>query len=148
MFKPKTPKLLVEIIHETRRITKKKCSIDGKTVLIEPKRGRRKTGWCPSYESDGIFEEQYGWGPFKRWRKKLLVRENAEECASLSKKGKLDIPSWDKEAIRRFISAEIASRLGDVKIKHELPLVFWVIAGGTFLNLILLWMTLSGVRLG
>jgi len=142
LFGLKKPKILVEIVHENNVILKKKCPIDGNTVIIEePKKGI-KSGWTPEFTKDSILIEPKRFGRIKQ---KLIVRENAEKCLEFSEG--TDLPSWDKFALRRFVQAEVATRLGNVKIKHELPLIFWLLLGCTIINSLLTLALMKGIRI-
>jgi len=139
VFRRGKPKILVEIIHENNVITRKKCPINGNTVIINKGRAGH-FGWCPQFSKDSLLLEPR----FFSFRQKLIVRENAEKCLEFKEK-ETELPYWDKYALRKFMEAEVASKLGNVKIKHELPLVFWLLIACSILNTVLLLMIARGI---
>jgi len=140
----KLPKISVDIIEGNNVVIKKKCPYDGYTLIIEkPKRRSGQSGWTPVFSKDSILHYPKRFGKVQQ---KLIVRRNAERCLEFREDGEA-IPSWDKYAVRRFVQAEVATKLGNVKIKHELPIVFWLLMALSFLNIVLTFMLLKGMRL-
>jgi len=123
------PKILVEIlkgppIHKV----KKKCPIVENKVIIEPaKRGRKGHGaWEVPLRSDAII---YDGRFFKRPR--IMVMDGADEPIRFSwdgieKKPNVNLGRID---VRRIFEAEVVEKAGTVKVKYEMPVLFWLILG-------------------
>jgi len=123
------PKILVEIlkgppIHKV----KKKCPIVENKVIIEPaKRGRKGHGaWEVPLRSDAII---YDGRFFKRPR--IMVMDGADEPIRFSwdrieKKPNVNLGRSD---VKRIFEAEVVEKAGTVKVKYEMPVLFWLILG-------------------
>ena len=128
------PKILVEIlkgppIHKV----KKKCPIVENKVIIEPaKRGRKGHGaWEVPLRSDAIIYD----GRFFK-RPKIMVMDGANEPIRFSweksddkfadPKPKVNLGRID---VLRIFLAEVINRAGNIKVKYELPVLFWLMFG-------------------
>ena len=123
------PKILVEIlkgppIHKV----KKKCPIVENKVIIEPaKRGRKGHGaWEVPLRSDAII---YDGRFFKRPR--IMVMDGADEPIRFSWDGIEKTPNVNlgRVDVRRIFEAEVVEKAGTVKVKYEMPVLFWLILG-------------------
>jgi len=135
------PKILVEILKGPPiHIVRKKCPIRENKVIIEPaKRGRKGHGaWEVPLHSDAIIHDGR---LFKK--PKIMVMDGADEPIRFS---------WDKVEkqpnvnlgridVRRIFEAEVVEKAGTVKVKYEMPVLFWLILGiqlvGVFLTFLI-----------
>lgn len=134
-----TPKIKVEIVYKNGDTHIKKCKIEGNRVIIEPtKRGRGGKGWSPTFNRASIIERKGRKFIFKVKEKRLMVIEGSEKCVNFPPDQKeADIPLWDRKQCQNFFDVSVLRQSGDVKIKHELPFVFWLLAILGIINLVL-----------
>ena len=137
MLNLSTPKIKVEIVYENGDSHIKKYPIFGNKVIIEPaKRGRGGKGWSPTFERGSIIEKKTRKLIFKVTEKRLMIKEGSDKCVNFaSKQNEVNIPTWDRKASQDFFDVAVLRQSGDVKIKHELPLVFWLLLVLGIINL-------------
>lgn len=143
-----TPRLNVEIIYKTGDSRIKKCQIAGNRVIIEQKRrGRGGKGWSPTFDKACIIERKTRKLIFKRVEKRLMVMEGAEKCVNFAPTQKaVNIPTFDRKECQEFFDVSVLRQSGDVKIKHELPFVFWLLAVLGLINLVLMIRAMGFIR--
>ena len=123
------PKILVEILKGPPiHVVRKKCPIRENKVIIEPaKRGRKGHGtWEVPLHSDAIIHDGR---LFKK--PKIMVMDGADEPIRFSwdkveKKPNVNLGRID---VRRIFEAEVVEKAGTVKVKYEMPVLFWLILG-------------------
>jgi len=123
------PKILVEILKGPPiHVVRKKCPIQENKVIIEPaKRGRKGHGaWEVPLHSDAIIHDGR---LFKK--PKIMVMDGADEPIRFSwdkveKKPNVNLGRID---VRRIFEAEVVEKAGTVKVKYEMPVLFWLILG-------------------
>ena len=142
------PKIKVEIVYKNGDTRIKRCKIAGNRVVIEAKkRGRGGKGWSPTFNRACIIERKVRKLIFKLTEKRLMVMEGSEKCVNFApKQKKLDIPLWDRQQCQDFFDVSVLRQSGDVKIKHELPFVFWLLAVLGIINLILMIRAMGIIR--
>lgn len=132
-----TPKIKVEIVYKNGDSRINKYKIVGNRVVIEPtKRGRGGKGWSPTFHRGCIIERKGRKFIFKVTEKRLMVEEGSENCINFSPQQKeADVPLWDRKQCQDFFDVAVLKQSGDVKIKHELPFVFWLLVVLGMINL-------------
>jgi len=132
-----TPKIKVEIVYKNGDSSIKNYKIMGNRVIIKPtKRGRGGKGWSPTFERGCIIERKARKFIFKVREKRLMVMEGSEKCVNFSPDQKeLNVPLWDRNQCQDFFDVAVLKQSGDVKIKHELPFVFWLLVVLGLINL-------------
>lgn len=131
----------MEIIYNNGDSKVKKYQIEeNKVVIRKAKRGAGNPAWSPTFNKGCIIEKKTGHLFWKRKQKRLIVLDAASECVDFSKEP-IDVPTWSRKDMERFSNAEALRRSGQVKIKHELPLVFWLLLAMAAANIVL---SLSG----
>jgi len=145
LFGSRKPKIKVGIINQNGDISYKKYPIEGERVVIKPKkRGRGGLGWTPKFTKGCIITETKG-KIFKNQQQRLMVIKNAESCIDFSKTP-VDPPVWDRETWQEIWDQEVIRRSGEVKIKHELPLIFWILFLLGAINAVLALAEFGGIR--
>jgi len=121
------PKIKVEIlkgppIHKV----KKKCPIVENKVIIEPaKRGRKgHSAWIVPLRSDAIIYD--GWF-FKK--PKIMVMDGADEPITFSWGNPKPEYNLGRIDVRRIFEAEVIEKARSIKIKYEMPTLFWLMLG-------------------
>lgn len=144
-----TPKIQVEIIHKNLDLSKKKCKIKENKVIIEKgSRGRGKIAWTPSFTKESILEVKESFLKFfTKTRKRLMILEGAEECLEFHDDGSLDLNGLNRQTLEQLINMEVIKRSGEVTIRHEFSIVFWLLLALTAGGLILQIMQMRGVYL-
>jgi len=114
-------------------------------------KGRGKLGWNPTFTKESILEHK-----FKPWlylklrtltQKKLMVLQGAEKCLEFHD-NKVDLNGLNRQTLEDLINMEVIKRSGEVRIKHELPFVFWLLVALGAGVLILQIMQMRGIYFG
>ena len=148
MLNLSSPKIKVEIVYKNGDTRVKKCRIAGNRVVIEAKkRGRGGKGWSPTFNRACIIERKARKLIFKVTEKRLMIMEGSEKCVNFAPNQKqLDVPLWDRKNCQDFFDVSVLRQSGDVKIKHELPFVFWLLAVLGIINLVLMIRAMGIIR--
>lgn len=145
----KKPKIKVEIIGLDGISTSKKAERQlGHVTLRKENKRTEEPEWSPKFKNKNIILERKG-RIFKRFIPKLVVYEDGEECIDFNPELKeTNIPTWDRRTIERYLKSEAIKRSGEVKIKHELPFIFWLMFMLILVNLMFQFMNMAGFTLG
>jgi len=148
-----TPKILVEIIHKNLDSSKKKCKIiENKVQIQKGSKGRGKIGWTPTFTKDSILEMKSKPLLYLKLRtltqKKLMVLEGSEKCLDFIENKDVELNGLTRQSLKELSDLEVIKRSGDVRVKHELPFVFWLLVALGAGVLILQIMQMRGVYFG
>lgn len=128
MKKPKKEKIRVEIVSE-QGIVKGNFLIEGNRVIMQKESNDRGSiGWNPSFSKEAFLSYYVGFRPFRSLRRKLMIMQDAESFIEFSKE-KVNIPTWDKEALENASKAHVLKIAGATTQKVEIPLVIYLILG-------------------
>jgi len=144
------PKIKVEIIHENGDSTFKKCELEENKVIIQKRRrGRGGVEWAPTFNRGCIVEPKKRFLCFwtRKQPKRLTVLEGAQNCIDFQANPDPELNGLKFRDLEKLTDLEVIKRSGEVKIKHELPLVFWVLVLVGGLNLVFQFLQMRGMRL-
>jgi len=144
------PKIKVEIIHENGESTFKKCEIEQNKVVIEKrKRGRGGVEWAPTFDRGCIVQPKKRFLFFwtKTLPKRLTVLEGTQKCINFQGEPDPKLDGVTFRDLEKLTDLEVIKRSGEVKIKHELPLVFWVLVLVGVANLVFQFLQMRGMRI-
>ena len=147
LFKPK-PQINVEIIHKNGDSTIKKAPIEQNKVIIRKgRRGKGGLAWTPTFNKDSIIETKKRFLLFfsRATQKRVVVLDGAAKCITF----KHDDPQLNGLTfadLQNMSDLESIRRSGQVKIKHEMPLVFWLLVGLTALGLFFQVIQMGGLK--
>ena len=133
----KIAKEIVEIIGENGIKKRKKYPVaeEGDKIIIEKaSRGRGNAGWMPEFTKDSFLYYFSGVFPFKRLKRKLVVKYGADKCIDFYGKDAEKIPFYDREASKKFFTANVIKSAGETTQKITIPLFVYLLL---FLALIL-----------
>jgi len=118
------PKMLVEIIGENGS-TKRKCSLQGKQILIKKgSKGRGNADYLADYTNASVIPYRRGFGPFKWLSQKVMLMEGADKCMSfynVNGTPEYDLPRWDRAAEARLFEANVIKSSGNVTNTLKIP---------------------------
>jgi len=143
------PTILVEIIHQNSDSTFKKCPIEENKVIIQKgKRGRGGIEWAPTFDKGCIIEPKKRFLFFftKKLPKRLMVLKGSQKCIDFETKPDPNLHGLSFRDLEKLSDLEVIKRSGEVKIKHELPLVFWVLVLVGVANLVFQFIGMQGIR--
>ena len=134
-------KILVDIIQHSGIRKRKKCRVEGDTVIIEKaSRGRGNAGWKPTYSGACItYKKRFlrGLAPM------LEVKEDATHCLPVMQQNPDDVPSCTRKAVGKFFEANVIKAAGATATKLDVPLVLWMVmfvqVAISFIMLMRLW---------
>lgn len=143
------PKIMVEIIYKNLDIIKKKCKItENKVQIRKGRRGHGGIAWNPIFTKESILEVKSRFLLFfKRTQKKLMVLDGAEKCLEFNEKN-VDLHGLNRQSLEELANLEVIRRSGQVRIKHELPFIFWLLVALSAGALVLQIMQMRGIYFG
>ena len=123
----KKPKINVEILYENNDTkTVRKPIKENKVIIRKGHKGRGLTSWTPVFSKGCIIERESGSFPFKKKRKTLVVKDGSEHCVDFTCTPDPDLKGLTRNDVEEMANLDSIRKSGAMKIKHELPFVFWV----------------------
>jgi len=121
-------KLLVEIIGAQGIKQRKKFKVDQDSVILRKGRGRGITDWKPKFTRDNLLDYTVGVWPFKRLKRKLMIREGASSFMDFSSNGTDHLPDLTLKDIENLADAKVIKNAGKTTQKVTVPLSLYVIS--------------------
>jgi len=121
----KLAKEIVEIIGENGIKKRKKYPVaeKGDKIIIEKaSKGRGNAGWMPEFSKDSFLYYFSGIFPFKRLKRKLMVKDGADKCIDFYGKDGVEVPFYDREASKKFFTANVIKSAGETTQKISIPI--------------------------
>ena len=144
MFPKRTPKMLVEVMQGNRLKFRRKCVIDGDTVVIEKgHKGRGLKGWTPVFDSDCIIHYRVWFLLFSFIREKVVVQYGADKCVNWNIKP-LKMPTYDFATANRLFKLSVLEKAGTLKNKLDVPIGLYLLIGGCLIISLLTFLVTSG----
>ena len=144
------PKILVEIVHKNGDSTFKEALIEENRVIIQKgKRGRGGIEWAPTFHKGCKLEPKKRFLFFftRKQPKRLMVLEGSQKCIDFEAEPDPELNGLGFRDLEKLSDLEVIKRSGQVKIKHELPLVFWILVLVGVANLVFQFLIMRGIRL-
>jgi hypothetical protein len=105
---------------------RKKYPIDGDRVII--KKGAKGFGgkeWAPRFTPGCITFKEVGLPHRKHLVQMLMVKYGVDDCIDFSK-NPVEIPTWDKHQLDKASEAHVLKLAGNVEVKAQVPIVFYI----------------------
>jgi len=123
---PKIAKEIVEIIGENGIKKRKKYPIEQNKVVID-KQKTKHAGWMPEFTKDSFLYYFSGVFPFKRLKRKLMIMEGADKCIEFRGKDDVEVPVYNKEAVKKLFEVEVIKHAGATTQKVTVPLFVYLL---------------------
>lgn len=142
------PKISVEIVHYDGSSSFVKRRIkEWKVIIDSGKRGFEGKAWEPAFSRGCIIDRKSKiLGLITRSSKKLVVLEGAEHCVDWTVTPDPNLHNITRDDMLTLARLDSIRRSGALKIKHELPLVFWLLVLIGIVTLGIQFMQISGIR--
>jgi hypothetical protein len=120
-------KILVEVLDASGIKKRKKCIVQGSSVVIQQKKGRGRS-YTPAFQAK--FDESClifyrGMWPFRFLKRKLMVFDGHTKCISFNADTKIMEPS--QYDVAELFDAEVLKKSGSLKTKLDVPFMLYLI---------------------
>ncbi|MDH7607704.1 MAG: hypothetical protein QHH12_08145 [Candidatus Bathyarchaeota archaeon] len=140
-------KILVEIYDKTGLKKVKKCPIESDHVIIRsPRRGPGGSAYKARFNEDCIIYYTAGLWPFKRLKRKLLLKDGATECINLHA-DPIELPTWDRATEEKLFEANVIKAAGATVHRIQIPaLLYFLVFMGVVMQFITLLIVTGKVK--
>ena len=117
-------KILIKIVENTGKITKKLCPVDAnKIIIVKPKPGPGGSGWKPTFTHACIINEPGGF--LGKPRRYIMVKRDAVKCLDFSDTGMDEgkVPQLTRRDIKQLFEQAVMKNAGDVNVKSKINFV-------------------------